>query len=402
MSTPGPGGPSAPADVLARLQTVTDAALGNLPLEKLLDELLTRVRDVLEADTCAVLLLDETSRELVARAAKGIEEEVEQGVRIPVGRGFAGRIAAERRAVIIDDVDHSYVLNPILRQKGIKSLLGIPLLIDGEIIGVMHVGTLTPRKFDAEDIALLQIVGQRVAVAIDRAVAYDEIVRLTELQREFVALAAHELRTPATTVYGLAATLHKRRSQLAPEVLEDLELTLFEQAERLRRLVEQLLDLSRLDNPQTSVAPQAIVLRTHLEEAVAAAAPDRLSDVRVDVAHDLRVMVDPVAVDRVVANLVANAIRYGSPPVIVSADQSDHHLRIYVEDHGHGVAPDFVPYMFERFRRSEEAAHRAAGTGLGLAIARSYARAHGGDLLYAPERDGARFVLVIPAAPVTA
>lgn len=84
---------------------------------------------MLDADTCAVLLLDEERQELVARAAVGIEEEVERGVRIPYGRGFAGRVVAERRPVILDDVDHADVLNPILREKGIKSLLGVPLLV---------------------------------------------------------------------------------------------------------------------------------------------------------------------------------------------------------------------------------------------------------------------------------
>ena len=80
--------------------------------------------------------------ELVARAAVGIEEEVEQGVRIPVGRGFAGRVAAERRPVILDDVDHADVLNPILREKGIKSLLGVPLIAAATSLGVLHVGSL--------------------------------------------------------------------------------------------------------------------------------------------------------------------------------------------------------------------------------------------------------------------
>ena len=84
---------------------------------------------------------------LRARAAKGIEEEVEQGVRIPVGRGFAGRIAAERSAITIDDVDHADILNPILREKGIRSLLGVPLLVEGRVIGVLHVGTLTRAIF---------------------------------------------------------------------------------------------------------------------------------------------------------------------------------------------------------------------------------------------------------------
>src|SRR5947199_8640955 len=98
-----------------RLQLVTDAALAHLQLEDLLDALLIRTRQLLDVDTCAILLLDDETNELVARAALGIEEEVEQGVRIPVGRGFAGRIAAEEEPVILDGVDHADVLNPILR-----------------------------------------------------------------------------------------------------------------------------------------------------------------------------------------------------------------------------------------------------------------------------------------------
>src|SRR5204863_3960694 len=100
---------------LERLQAVTDAALADLELGQLLDVLLPRIREILDADTSAVLLLDEETEELVARAAVGIEEEVEQGVRIPLGRGFAGRVAATRMPLILNDVDNADILNPILR-----------------------------------------------------------------------------------------------------------------------------------------------------------------------------------------------------------------------------------------------------------------------------------------------
>src|ERR671930_281601 len=144
----------AATDRLHKLLLVTDAALSHLSLNALLDELLLRIRDILEADTAAFLMLDDMAGELIARAAKGIEEEVERGVRIPVGRGFAGRIAAERAAVVIEDVDHADVLNPILREKGIKSLRGVPLLARGRVLGVVHVGTLVHRSFDAGDVEL--------------------------------------------------------------------------------------------------------------------------------------------------------------------------------------------------------------------------------------------------------
>ena len=103
---------AAPVSVEARLraiQPITDAALSRLDDRELLDELLDRTREILQADTAAVLLLDFSSGQLIATAAAGLEEEVRQGVRIPVGRGFAGRIAAEHRPVILDRVDHTTV-----------------------------------------------------------------------------------------------------------------------------------------------------------------------------------------------------------------------------------------------------------------------------------------------------
>jgi signal transduction histidine kinase len=394
---PGPRDPAAaPADALSKLQAVSDAALSHLSLDDLLDELLTRVRDALDADTCAVLLLDDSGRELVARAAKGIEEEVEAGVRLPVGRGFAGRVAHDRAPIAIDDVDTADILNPILREKGIKSLLGAPLIAHGRLLGVIHVGTLTPRKFDDHDVELLEIVGGRVALAVERALIYGEVVRLAELQRDFVALAAHELRTPATTVYGLATTLRERHDDLDDETLATIRDTLAEQSERLRRLVDQLLDLSRLDAASTRLSPRRVTLRPYLERVVEAVGDDRVA---VDAAPDLEAVVDPDAIERIVENLLHNALRYGEPPVTVAAAQVDRHVRIAVEDRGAGVSDEFVPVMFERFRRSEQSAARTSGSGLGLAIARAYARAHGGDLFYSQASPtGARFELILPVA----
>ena len=128
------------ADRLRDLQSVTDAALAYLPLEQLLGELLTRVVAILNADTAAILLLADDGRTLVARAAKGLEEQVERGVRVPVRRGFAGRIAASREPVRIDNVESADIVNPLLREKGLESLLGVPLMVEGTVIGVLHVG----------------------------------------------------------------------------------------------------------------------------------------------------------------------------------------------------------------------------------------------------------------------
>jgi serine phosphatase RsbU (regulator of sigma subunit)/anti-sigma regulatory factor (Ser/Thr protein kinase) len=157
------------------LQSITDAALAYLPLEGLLDELLNRVIEILGVDTSAILLLEDDDTTLIPRAAKGLEEEVERRVRIPVGRGFAGRIAATGRPVRILNVAEADIYNPVLREKGLHSLLGAPLLVEGEVIGVLHVGTLTQRNFDDEDVELLQRAADRAALAISS--------RLTERER---------------------------------------------------------------------------------------------------------------------------------------------------------------------------------------------------------------------------
>jgi anti-sigma regulatory factor (Ser/Thr protein kinase)/putative methionine-R-sulfoxide reductase with GAF domain len=162
----------APADQIRSLYRLSDPALSELDLEELLNELLVRIQEVLGVDTVAILLYEEETNQLVARAAKGIEEEVEQGVRIPVGRGFAGRIAAERVAIFIADVNHADIMNPILREKGIRSLLGLPLIVEGELIGVLHVGSLKPRTFGPRDLALLQVAAARAAPGIERARLY--------------------------------------------------------------------------------------------------------------------------------------------------------------------------------------------------------------------------------------
>ena len=172
--------------MLHALQRVTDAALAYLPADELLIELLERITAILHVDTAAILLLEPSGEMLRARAAKGIEEEVEQGVRIPVGSGFAGRVAATRAAVVIDDVDHADILNPILRQKGIRSLLGVPLLVTGRVLGVLHVGSLTRREFTEDDRELLQLAADRSAIAIEHAQLFEQRRVAETLQRQLL------------------------------------------------------------------------------------------------------------------------------------------------------------------------------------------------------------------------
>ncbi|GHJ52369.1 PP2C family protein-serine/threonine phosphatase [Micromonospora chersina] len=150
---------------LRRIEAVTDATLSRLDVADLFDELLDRVRDLLRVDTAAILLLDVRAQQLVATAARGLEEEVRQGFRVSVGRGFAGQVALTRQPVILQTVTSDNVVNPILLETGVQSLLGVPILARGELVGVLHVGTLTPRRFDLDDVRLLELVADRVSLA---------------------------------------------------------------------------------------------------------------------------------------------------------------------------------------------------------------------------------------------
>jgi signal transduction histidine kinase len=258
--------------------------------------------------------------------------------------------------------------------------------------------------FGSDELQLLKTLGALTGLALDRSRLFAQerearaaLERADEVKTNFVALAAHELRTPVATIDGIIQTLARRR-ELTDEQRQLLERTLVQQSAHMRRLVDQLLDLSRLDADAVRIEPQPLAVREQVEAAVRAAAGPRAADVRIEVDDHVYAVADPTALERIVSNLVTNAFRYGELPVVIRAEQRDRHFRLSVEDDGPGVPPDFVPDLFERFTRSGASRERViGGTGLGLAIARSYANAHGGDLIYAPrEPKGSRFELVLP------
>ncbi len=261
---------------------------------------------------------------------------------------------------------------------------------------VVQTSPFSPYFGDEED-RLLTTVASLAGVALDRARLFGQeqaaratLERADELKSEFVALAAHELRTPATTIYGFAETL--RRRDLPPERRELIEEQLVEQAARLRDLVGQLLDLSRLEADAVAIRPEPVTIGDRLREIVAGAVPGRQPEVVIEADPLLEALVDRDAFERIVSNLVVNAFRYGTPPVTIRAAAGERGLSVVVEDVGPGVPPELVPHLFQRFVRGGR-----EGTGLGLAIARSYARAHRGDLSYRPASPhGAAFEVVLP------
>ncbi len=270
---------------------------------------------------------------------------------------------------------------------------------------VLHVWTSPYAPFFGEDeLRALHTVAALTGIALDRVRLFEQehqsrlaLERANELMTNFVALAAHELRTPVTTVHGFVQTLNHLGDRLDESQKNELRVALEQQTARMAALVEQLLDLSRLDAEAVEVKPQELDLRQHLEDVVAVAAGSRLEDVRVEVIGPTLAVVDPSILDHIVTNLVTNALRYGQAPVVVSAVVDGGQVRISVEDAGPGVAFEIEETLFERFTRAGVARDRVAGTGLGLAIAHAYARAHSGDLRYERgQPGGARFVVELP------
>jgi PAS domain S-box-containing protein len=158
----------AAGEELRQLQAITDIALIHPTLEALLPALLDRIRSVLAVDNVAILLVSEDGQALTLHAVQGPEASLEGQVRVPIGRGVAGRIAATRQPLIIDDLATVEVVNPLLQEQ-FRSLVGVPLVVEDRLIGVLHADSTTPRQFTEKDARLLQLVAERIAYAIDRA-----------------------------------------------------------------------------------------------------------------------------------------------------------------------------------------------------------------------------------------
>jgi signal transduction histidine kinase len=324
--------------------------------------------------------------------------------RAEVAQRVLGPVAAlvGARAACIYDADG----NVLAQQSVPDETEGIDPVVVEEPGVVLHVWTSPYAPFFGEDeLRALQTVAALTGIALDRVRLFEQehesriaLERANELMTNFVALAAHELRTPVTTVHGFVQTLNHLGDRLAESQKDELRLALEQQTARMAALVEQLLDLSRLDAEAVEVKPQELDLRQRLEEVVAVAAGSRLADVRVEVVGPSVAVVDPSILDHIVTNLVTNALRYGQAPVLVSAVVDGGQVRISVEDAGPGVAHEIEETLFERFTRAGVARDRVAGTGLGLAIAHAYARAHSGDLRYERGQPaGARFVVELPS-----
>jgi signal transduction histidine kinase len=304
------------------------------------------------------------------------------------------------------ELTHASAIVPALEQardraaavllRGESTTAIIPLIgLRGCLGHVIADSSADPFDLDVEAEEALTTLGLAGGAFLEAAVAREEALRVDRMKTGFIALAAHELRAPATAICGAAATLHLR-SDLSDGQRKDLARLLHDQGEHLRLLVSQLLDLSRLEERSIRIEPEPLAVRVRTEEIVRTLAAERAPEIELAIDPELRADADPDAFDRIVSNLIANALEHGEQPITVSATQLDCHFRLSVEDRGLGVPAAFVPHLFERFTRGDAERERR-GAGLGLSIAQAYANAHGGELLYEDALPrGSCFRLVVP------
>ena len=359
-------------------------------------------------------------RVLVARFdadARALHAVVEDGIGWPSDEPLPlatfpslERALGARGAVLVRDAQAEHAIPASIGERfGVRSLAALPLLAAGRLVGFF----LADRGGDDfeltdEDLEFLTAIGAVAAVFVDKADQYarvedalEDLRRVDVAKSEFVSLASHELRTPIAVVHGIASTLHLRGRELDETQLLDLRRLHYDQTTRLVEVAEQLLDLSRVDAGAVRVHLRRFRPRQWLDTELPRLAHDRRDDIEVSVDPEIEIVTDPAGFERIVSNLVLNALRYGRPPVTVRGTLADD-FRLAVEDCGDGVDPEFAPRMFERFTRAErERAAATRGAGLGLAIAHSFARELGGELTYEDASpSGARFVLSLPVVRV--
>jgi len=393
---------------MRQVQTVTEVVLAHLSLDKLLSELIDRVHNAMDVDT-VVILLREEGDDLVAWATRGLELDVR--IKVPIGSGFAGQVAQQKSPLMIDDTDKASFHTPFLRDKGVKSLLGVPLLIEGRVVGVIHVGRLVPRPFTEDDARLLELVAFRVALAIDNARLFEEeraARREAELasraKDEFLTTISHELRTPLTPIIGW---VHMIRNDLLPqkETAHGLEV-IEKNSHALKRLINDLLDMSAILSGKMRMEEMSMRMEAVVREAIETVRPMAATrEIHIELTfgdwQNEIITGDRIRLGQALVNLLDNAIKFSFPggAVKVQCENDSNDVLVHVEDAGRGIAADFVPFVFERFRQEDGSKTRShGGLGLGLALVKSFVEAHRGSVQVssAGQGLGSRFTIKLP------
>ena len=298
---------------------------------------------------------------------------------------------------------------------GYISTATLPLLVEGAPIGVLAFYFTAPLNFDHDYRASLVSVAQHCAQALDRARLYEsaqqarsEAEAANRLKDEFVSIVSHELRTPLNAILGWAAVL--KRADADPALAQRALQAMQDNATRQARLIEELLDFSKITSGRLALTRENVDLRELLRGVVETIIPQAASKrVSLDLSPVPAVQLrgDASRLEQVFFNLLGNALKFtpADGRISVNVDQEPESVAIRVTDTGVGIDPKVLPFIFDRFRQGEEAARRDyGGLGLGLSIAQQLVEAHGGEISAesAGRGKGATFTVRLPLPPAAA
>jgi len=245
----------------------------------------------------------------------------------------------------------------------------------------------------AIDLDFLSAVATFLSPVADRVVGS----RLTK--DDFLSMAGHELRTPITSIRGLSQLMARRWDRLEPRAIADALQTIIDQTEQMSGLVDDLLDVSRIQTGGMSLRLSAVDLAPLLHSAVDRQSPQRPGAVRLKMNRSLLVSGDANRLTQVFSNLLDNALKYSDPrsPIDVDASKQGSFVQVAFRDRGIGVPPEALGRLFERFYRAENATAQAGGLGLGLYICREIVMQHGGRIdVECQAGEGATFTVILP------
>ena len=305
------------------------------------------------------------------------------------GQGSAETTAATPTDAILDNVDDTRDERPTEADSQ-RALMNILEDIDSDRI-----------RLEATQSAILNILDDFDAERRKVEEANLDLQTVNEAMRGFVAVAAHDLRSPLASIVGFSALLKESWETLTDENRRKFVATIDRQSQNLSRLVNDLLTLSSVEGGSTNTRPEAILLEEAVLRRLDLGAGET-GNVSVSCSPDLVVWVDPDHLGRILDNYVQNALKYGEPPVQITAERRGSMVEVRVLDHGLGVPPEFVPRLFGKFARATSPKTAAQkGTGLGLSIACALAELNGGETFYEPNvPNGSCFVVRLPTAEV--
>jgi len=371
------------AATAALVLDIATAASGEGELDQILQQTMSRLATVTPLTGGSIALVD--GDDLVIRAAVGPFAEEALGQRLRRGAGRSWSVVETLEPCLLDDI-HAAGLQASGARAAVamRSWLAVPLVRRGRGIGLLEIDSTASSAFRDADVALLSTVARALSGPIELASRYAEERQANALREAFIGVISHELRTPITTIYGLSKMLRQRVDSLSPEVraqaIEDVEA----EADRLYRLVEDLLVLSRAERGRVDIALEPVLIGHVLRRATDGEAsrwPQRRFEL--EAAADLPLVLgEETYVEQVVRNLLTNAAKYSQQDTVirVTAEVAGNDLVIRVLDEGIGIAPEDEDHVFDLFYRSQNASRTASGAGIGLFVSRQLVAAMDGRM----------------------